>query len=123
MKISDHFSDTEFEDSDAGIIPQVHPALLDALELMRVALGRPIMITSGYRSPAHNKAVGGADESFHMTNPLMGVDIIVAGVHPIDVAASAIKWGFQNGGIGVYPTDGHVHLDVRTNGPARWFGK
>lgn len=35
------------------------------LELVRIALGRPIIITSGYRCPALNARVGGAANSAH----------------------------------------------------------
>ena len=35
------------------------------LELVRIALGRPIIITSGYRCPALNARVGGAANSVH----------------------------------------------------------
>lgn len=123
MKISEHFSDTEFEDSEAGVIAPIHPDLLGGLEHIRTSTGRPVLISSGYRSPEHNKAVGGTGESQHMTNPLRGADIVVPGLSLIDVAAIAYEWEpFRNGGIGVYPKDGHIHVDVRTGGSARWFG-
>ena len=37
------------------------------LDGVRVILGEPIIISSGYRSPAVNKAVGGSKSSQHMT--------------------------------------------------------
>ena len=37
------------------------------LDPLREAYGKPIMVNSGYRSPALNKAVGGASSSQHMT--------------------------------------------------------
>jgi uncharacterized protein YcbK (DUF882 family) len=36
------------------------------LEEIRTHFDRPIHILSGYRCPAHNKAVGGAPDSQHM---------------------------------------------------------
>jgi zinc D-Ala-D-Ala carboxypeptidase len=43
-------------------------ALADALEVVREKLGNlPMRISSGYRSPALNKAVGGSKNSSHMS--------------------------------------------------------
>lgn len=45
------------------------------LDPIRVAWGSPITVTSGYRCPALNKAVGGASNSHHMRG--MAADITV----------------------------------------------
>ena len=37
----------------------------DTMENVRAILGHPVLISSGYRSPAVNKAVGGASNSAH----------------------------------------------------------
>lgn len=39
----------------------------EMLERIRTTVGRPIMVTSGYRSPALNRAVGGVTSSDHTT--------------------------------------------------------
>lgn len=39
--------------------------LLEALQIIRDNLGRPITITSGYRCPELNKLVGGVSNSSH----------------------------------------------------------
>lgn len=36
------------------------------LNPLRIALGKPIVVTSGYRSPSLNRAVGGSATSLHM---------------------------------------------------------
>ena len=41
--------------------------LAEGLEKVRALLGGPIRITSGYRSPALNAAIGGAKNSAHMS--------------------------------------------------------
>lgn len=38
----------------------------EVLEPLRLAYGKPIRVTSGYRSPKLNKTVGGADTSQHV---------------------------------------------------------
>jgi hypothetical protein len=77
IKLSAHFTLDEFTQSqhavrfgirntpdDAAAARLQHVALL--LEEVRSLLGVPIIITSGYRSPALNKAVGGSVGSQHM---------------------------------------------------------
>lgn len=43
----------------------VDVALMRALEALRVDLGEPIIVTSGYRCAVHNRAVGGVPHSQH----------------------------------------------------------
>lgn len=77
MKLSAHFDLDEFIESATarrlGIDNRPSPEILtelqrtaQMLELARTQLGsRPIWITSGYRSPALNAAVGGSATSAH----------------------------------------------------------
>lgn len=44
----------------------LHPGFLDALQALRLELDRPMAITSGCRSAAHNRAVGGHPRSLHI---------------------------------------------------------
>lgn len=72
-----YFSIKEFERSGTalmlGIDNHVPEELLSNLEALvdnvldplREAYGKPIVVTSGYRSPKLNKAVGGAEKSHH----------------------------------------------------------
>ncbi len=57
------------------------------LEPLRVKLARPVMITSGYRSPALNRAVGGSKTSHHMQG--RAADLIVPGMTPLLVCQAA----------------------------------
>lgn len=53
-------------------------ALVDnVLDPLRERLGKPIIVTSGYRSPALNRAVGGATTSQHTRGE--AVDFVVGG--------------------------------------------
>lgn len=73
-----YFSLTEFSRSDTagrqGIDNSIPPecrrsieALVDAvLDPLREAWGKPITVTSGYRCPALNRAVGGVATSQHL---------------------------------------------------------
>lgn len=41
--------------------------LLDAVNKLRLAYGKPMIVSSGYRPPEHNAKVGGAPNSCHLT--------------------------------------------------------
>jgi uncharacterized protein YcbK (DUF882 family) len=66
IRVSPHFRLREFQCRCCGVV-KLSPELLDMLEEMREAWGGPLVITSGYRCPAHNRAVGGAPRSLHLS--------------------------------------------------------
>lgn len=91
------------------------------LEWLRSRLGRPIRVTSWYRDPAYNRAVGGARESLHVTGS--AADIQVSGVPPRDVRFALEEHPLApQMGIGVYPSFTHVDLrgTLGRPAPARW---
>ena len=53
------------------------------LQVLRDELGKPITVISGWRTKAHNDAVGGAKHSRHMIGD--AADIIVQGVSAAEV--------------------------------------
>jgi hypothetical protein len=77
MNLSTHFTAEELTASQwaarAGILNDPGPVELDnlkrlaaMLELVRYALGCPVLISSGYRCPEVNRHVGGASTSMHL---------------------------------------------------------
>jgi hypothetical protein len=44
----------------------INEAALEKLQALRDRLGKPLIVRSAYRSPEHNRAVGGATRSKHM---------------------------------------------------------
>ena len=91
---------------------------LRILDRLRDHLARPITLTSTYRAPSYNRAIGSPDGSMH--RQFRAADFKVAGVDPRDVAAVLKLWrgsGDFRGGIGTYRT--FVHLDTRA-GNATW---
>ncbi|WP_207637552.1 D-Ala-D-Ala carboxypeptidase family metallohydrolase [Desulfotruncus alcoholivorax] len=113
-RLSPHFKEQEFACRCCGLV-RVNLYLVDMLEQLRERLGgRPVVITSGYRCPEHNRIVGGAKQSQHLLGN--AVDIEVDGLVPGEVATAAGQVGFL--GVGLYPT--FAHVDVRQSGPARW---
>jgi hypothetical protein len=88
---------------------------LDKLQKLRDALGKPLILTSAYRSPAHNKRVGGAKNSRHMQGDAFDVRMENHDPHEFEAAARAA--GFT--GFGYYPKSGFMHIDT---GAARSWG-
>lgn len=92
------------------------PGALEAWEALNAAWGQPLQVNSAYRSPEHNRRVGGAKHSQHTHGNAF--DINVANMpreQRLALIAEAQKAGFQ--GIGVY--DNALHFDV---GPQRAWG-
>lgn len=117
MQLSKHFKLEEFLSPNDPHKPTVQHAenLKDLCELvlepLREALGRPIRITSGYRSPLHNKRIGGHPGSLHKTG--LACDFAVKSddeMVKVAAVASRIK---AVGAIGLYPGQGFVHVDIR----------
>lgn len=96
--------------------------LVAFLERVRARFkGHSVIITSGYRPPAINSAVGGASNSEHLFNgPDIGaVDFYVDGVSIKEVQ----DWCDQNWpySLGYGAPRGFVHLGIRTGRPrVRW---
>lgn len=93
----------------------VNTDALDRLQQLREAVGVPLIVTSGYRSPSHNKAVGGAANSMHLRG--QAFDITMTNMDPAWFIREAGAVGFT--GIGTYPRHGFVHVDT---GPLRSWG-
>lgn len=122
-KLTNNFTLQEFNSKCGKDIPNnVLPNILQLaknLQVLRDAVGKSITITSGYRSPQHNKKIGGAKDSQHVKG--MAADIKVTGMTPKEVALiieGLIESGkMKQGGIGIYPS--WVHYDIRGT-KARW---
>lgn len=94
------------------------PVLISALQRLRDQLGKPIKITSGFRCPKSNEKAGGKMDSQHLYGK--ACDCHVPGMDLVEFFKKAILIAdFEKGGIGIYPQEGILHLDVRGK-IARW---
>jgi uncharacterized protein YcbK (DUF882 family) len=122
-KLTNNFSLEEFNSKCGRDIPNnVLPNIIQLaknLQVLRDAVGKSITITSGYRSPQHNKKIGGAKDSQHVKG--LAADIKVSGMTPKEFALvieGLIESGkMKQGGIGIYPS--WIHYDIRGT-KARW---
>ena len=121
-QLSKHFHSDEFicKGNERGVCDckgaevNMHPHLINILELVRAHFDKPVRVTSGYRCPKYNRSsyVGSNDRSQHTKNT--AADIVVD-----DVEASEVQEFLKDivGGLGVYPE--FTHVDVRPRN-ARW---
>lgn len=72
-------------DPDARALEYLQLLVRNVLDPLRESLGRPITVSSGYRSPLVNRAVGGASSSQHVLG--QAADIVVPGMHVTEVVA------------------------------------
>jgi uncharacterized protein YcbK (DUF882 family) len=116
-QLSKNFKVKEFACTDGTDPIFIDTELVKVLQKIRTHFGKPVTITSAYRTPPKNKAVGGEKYSFHLYGK--AADIKVSTIAPKSVAAYAEKLMPTKGGIGIYST--FVHVDVRS-AKARWKG-
>ena len=121
-QITPHFSLAEMASKDSAnggqdTPPEVYHNLTDlcqhVLEPLRAEFG-PLVVLSGYRSVAHNAAVGGAPGSKHTLG--MAADLEADDEMQLKIAAAASKLP-RCGGFGIYPGRGLVHVDIRPRKP------
>ena len=70
----------------------VDVAAMTKLQQLRDFLGKPVIVTSAYRSPTHNKKVGGAKSSMHLR--ARAFDIAMDNHDPVAFEEAARACGF-----------------------------
>lgn len=108
MNLTNNFTLSEFEKSSYAKKHNIDNSVPDkyllnvkrlalVLQRFRKYLGKPIYISSGYRSPQVNSGVGGASRSYHMFG--RAADIYVQGYNSYSLAAAfrafARKYGIS----------------------------
>lgn len=114
-----HFKPSEFDSPDApGSGEKMDLMFVARLDAMRDMITRPIKVNSGYRTPKHNKAVGGVPGSAHTKG--VGADIACT--------TSEMRWLIVNAAIdcgikriGIGPTIVHVDADPNLPSPRIWL--
>ena len=103
-----HFTFNEFDSPDApGSGRNMDRHFLQILDDMREATGIPFHINSGFRTPAHNMAVGGGPNSAHTRG--LAADISAqTGREKFLIVSEAVAHGIKRIGIGKT----FVHVDA-----------
>lgn len=105
-----------FRDFRTGEIKSIDTDLLDYLHAISGKLetrSTPFHIISGYRSPSTNAMLSKesnnvAKHSYHIQGKAVDIRLPDRGIRSIRKAAIAL----QKGGVGYYPSDNFVHVDV-----------
>jgi hypothetical protein len=127
-RLTKSFMASEFScnDENKTPVPDIYTVnvkkLAANLQVLRDVLGKPIKVTSGYRTKEYNTKVGGVKNSQHLF--AKAADIKVKGMSSKRLANKIKKLidegKMSKGGIGVYKT--FVHYDIRGEN-RKWYGK
>lgn len=104
-----YFNYSEFDSPDVqGSGQLMDKTLLEMLDEVRDKFDKPIHINSGFRTPAHNEAVGGKENSSHLKG--LAVDIACnKSQDRFDLINCLLDVGFSR--IGVAKTFIHADID------------
>lgn len=108
-KVGQYFKVREFACKDGSQVVFIDDYLCTILDILRNKLGKPIIITSGYRTPWWNEKSGGAKYSYHMRG--MAADIKVNGMKAKELAKKLDE--IVPNGCGIIVYNSWVHFDVR----------
>lgn len=124
--ISKDFSYREFEESPTAKAKGIHNVIdtfekrdavrvlvLEVLQPLRDAWGKPLHVNSGYRCPELNALVGGVPTSQHVK----GEAADIATDTPAELARLALELGLPFDQMIIYPT--FVHFSHRLDGGQR----
>lgn len=116
MQLAKNFPLSEFQSKDGApfpdeVLPQLQE-LAENLQIIRDHIGMPLSVNSGYRSPEHNKAIGGKPNSYHKKG--MAADLS-CDLEPFqlyqEIEKLMLAGKIKKGGLVEYKT--FVHYDIR----------
>lgn len=104
-----------FSKKDVRSWEYLEAGLLQRIDRMAARLAARPVFLSTYRDPEHNQKIGGAKDSWHVKGG--AGDVTFPGKTLAEMYQAARDSGFV--GIGIYPDNNFVHVDVRTT-PGTW---
>lgn len=96
---------------------KIYLPFMDALQMIRDDFGRPMHMTSVYRTISHNARIRGVSNSQHVLGKAGDCALARASDGPL-LEELALKHGMT--GIGRSPAKRFIHMDMRSGTPARW---
>jgi len=99
----------------------IHEKLLELLDTARYNYGKPLSLSCAFRCDVHNQRVGGVVGSEHTKG--LAADVVCPDDLSVEDFACFLErcmdaLGIQ-GGVGRYPDNGFVHIDVCEEPPNR----
>ena len=108
-KVAKNFTVAEFASKDGSRVVIINMALPEYLQKARDHFGKPMIITSGYRTTAHNIKVGGVSNSNHVFGN--AADVYIPAVPAIDLYNYFCEIAGDSCEIGIY--NNFVHFAVQ----------
>jgi uncharacterized protein YcbK (DUF882 family) len=96
---------------------RMNPLLLQALNRVREEFKKPIIVTSGFRCPDHNKAIGGAIKSQHLQGTAADIRPASGKKEDLEELYQLCKKELGFTGLGDGRPKNFVHVDVRQKNP------
>ena len=111
IKVSEHFRLKELQCKDGTDLVKYCPETLEKIEQLRTLTGcKSVIVTSGYRTPAYNKKIGGASKSSHTEGYAMDCYFNGSKYSVKEICCMAQDIGMK--GI-AYISSTAVHLDMK----------
>lgn len=111
IKVSEHFKLKELQCKDGTDLVKYCPETLEMIEKLRALTEcKRVNVTSGYRTPAHNRAIGGASSSSHTEGYAIDCNFEGSKYSHKQICCMAQDLGMR--GIG-YISSTAVHLDMK----------
>lgn len=120
LKLTDNFSAREFACNHCRTL-LIDEELVKKLQELRNIINKPIVITSAYRCPTHNKNIGGSSKSLHMQGK--AIDFVLGRTDTKAIDIFNISKNIFNR-VGLYqsnnnPNSAYMHVD---NDPSKlWW--
>lgn len=121
LKLFPNFAPHELDSKDKdgsgkGTWVNMDLLFMTRLQALRMILGKPLNPTSAYRTPSHNKAIGGSPRSGH----LFGKAVDIARIHPItkkvlltkEDCRKLVHYARLLGFTGVGIANSFIHIDM-----------
>ena len=112
LKLSHDFTVREFACKDGSDTVLIDTKLVKYLQRIRNWAGAPIVISSGYRTPEHNRKIGGAANSRHTKGEAADIYVKDRKKSISEIARFAQAIGIL--GIEKNEDGNYVHVDTRT---------
>jgi zinc D-Ala-D-Ala carboxypeptidase len=112
-----HFSPSEFACKCGCGRADMRPGFMGRLQALRLAYGKPMIVTSGFRCPNHPVEKAKAAPGAHAQG--IAADIGVSGADALLLLRLALEANFQGIGVQQKGSGRFIHLDTREQ-PAIW---